>query len=178
MNYCSNCGAPVQRCVPPGNDRPRYICDSCRIVHYENPSMVVGCIPEWKDRILLCRRAIKPRHGFWTLPAGFLEKGETLAEAAERETREEAGARIEILAPFALFDLPHVSQVHLIFRARLLAPDFTKGRESLEVRLFSEKEIPWDEIAFSSSRESLRFYFSDRPEGIFPLHTGQLPPGF
>lgn len=174
MNYCSNCGSPVDRRIPPGDDRLRYVCDACRTIHYENPKVVVGCIPEWDGRILLCRRAIEPRYGFWTAPAGFLETGETLYEGARRETLEEAGARVDVLEPFTLFDLIHVSQIYLIFRARLLDADFRPGSESLEVDLFAEKEIPWDEIAFTSIRESLRLYFQDRAAGNFTLHTGQI----
>lgn len=176
MNYCSHCGSPLARRIPPGDDRPRYICDACHRIHYENPKVVVGCIPEWEDRILLCRRAIEPRYGFWTVPAGFLETGESLAEGAQRETLEEARARVEILDPFTLCDLVHVGQVYLIYRARLLDLDFGPGEESLEVGLFSEDEIPWDEIAFTSIHESLRLYFLDRTAGNFSLHTGRILP--
>lgn len=176
MNYCSNCGSTVKRRVPPGDDRPRYVCDNCHRVYYDNPKVVVGCIPEWEDRILLCRRAIEPRKGFWTVPAGFLEIGETLSEGAERETLEEANARVEILAPFTLLDITHAGQAYLIFRGRLLDTDFTPGDESLEVDLFSEDEIPWSEIAFTSIIASLRFYFKDRRTGNFSFHTGRILP--
>jgi ADP-ribose pyrophosphatase YjhB (NUDIX family) len=176
MNFCSHCGAPLDRRVPRGDDRPRFVCKTCQTIHYENPKIVVGCITEWEEKILLCRRGIKPRYGFWTLPAGFLEQGETLSEGASRETLEETGARVEILTHFTLFDLPHVSQVSLIFRARLIDPDLRPGRETLEVRLFRESEIPWNEIAFSSIKKSLQLYFKDQPVGVFPLHTGRISP--
>jgi ADP-ribose pyrophosphatase YjhB (NUDIX family) len=176
MKYCSNCGATVNRCIPPGDDRSRYVCDECNTIHYENPKIVVGCIPEWKEKILLCRRSIEPCYGLWTAPAGFLENGETVAEGARREALEEACANVEILGPYTLFDLTHVNQVYLIFRARLIDKNFKPGHESLEVKLFAEKEIPWDEIAFLSIKETLRLYFHDKNIGKFPLHTGRISP--
>ncbi|MBW2061936.1 MAG: NUDIX hydrolase [Deltaproteobacteria bacterium] len=176
MNFCRNCGAPVTLRIPPGDDRPRYICDACHIIHYENPKMVVGCIPEWEDKILLCRRAIEPRYGLWTLPAGYLENGETLSEGVRRETLEEAGARVEVTELYTVFNLIHISQVYLIFRARLLDRDFKPGKESLEVRLFGKDEIAWDDLAFTAIKETLRLYFYDRPSGAFPLHMGTIPP--
>lgn len=176
MNYCSTCGAPVRPRVPPGDDRPRYVCDRCHTIHYENPKMVVGCIPEWEDKVLLCRRAIEPRSGLWTIPAGFLENGETVIEGAKRESFEEARARVEILGLYTLFDLTHVHQVYLIFRARLLDDHYMAGEETAEVKLFEEKEMPWDEIAFPSIKKALTLYFQDRLTGVFPLHTGTIPP--
>jgi len=137
---------------------------------------VVGCIPEWEDRLLLCRRAIEPRSGLWTIPAGFLENGETVTAGAKREAFEEARARVEILGLYTLFDLTHVHQVYLIFRARLLDQKYMAGEETAEVKLFEEKEIPWDEIAFPSIKKALRLYFQDRPTGVFPLHMGTIPP--
>jgi len=175
MNYCANCGAPVRLGVAPGDDRSRYICDACRTVHYENPKMVVGCIPEWDDQILLCRRAIEPRHGLWTIPAGYLENGETLSDGTRRETIEEAGARVGALSLYTVINLTFISQVYLIFRAPLLDTDFLPGKESLEVRLFKEMDIPWDELAFSVVKETLRLYYQDRPGGTFPLHLGEIP---
>ena len=174
MNYCSHCGSPVVRRVPTGDDRPRFVCERCGIIHYENPKIVVGCIPEREDKILLCRRSIEPRFGKWTLPAGDLENGETVTEGAKRETLEEACATVEILAPYALFDLTFVNQIYLIFRSRLLNTDYGPGQESTEVRLFSEEEIPWDDLAFAVIRETLERYFMDRPTGIFPVHTGEI----
>lgn len=139
-----------------------------------NPKLVVGAIPEWDDRILLCRRAIEPRHGLWTLPAGFMENAETTAAAAARETLEEACARITVGEMFTLINVPHISQVHIVYRARLLDLDFAPGEESLEVALFSEQDIPWDRIAFRTIALTLRHYFEDRRAGRFGFHTCDL----
>jgi ADP-ribose pyrophosphatase YjhB (NUDIX family) len=174
MNFCSSCGAALEVQVPVGDDRPRHVCASCRTIHYQNPKIVTGCIPEWKDRILLCRRAIEPRYGYWTLPAGFMENGETSQDGAARETWEEARARVEVGALFSLFNLPHIDQVYLLFRARLLDLDFGPGAESLETRLVSEAEIPWDEIAFPTIHKTLELYLHDRAEGRFRLHSGDI----
>lgn len=174
MNYCSNCGAPVRLCVPPGDSLPRYVCNACRTVHYQNPKVVTGCIPEWQGRILLCRRAIEPRYGLWTLPAGFMENKETTAQAAQRETLEEANARVEIGDLFALFNLPHISQIYLMFCARLLDLDFSPGEESLEVALFQEAHIPWDQLAFLTIRDTLRHYFADRRSGAQHFHFADI----
>lgn len=176
MNYCSHCGARVELRVPEGDTLPRHVCTSCGTVHYENPKMVVGCIPEWENRILLCRRAIEPRLGLWTVPAGFMENAETTAEGAQRETLEEANARVEILGLYALFNIPHINQVYMLFRARLLDLEFSAGAESLETRLFEESEIPWDEIAFITVRRTLRHYFDDRRRGEFQFHIGTVEP--
>ena len=178
MNFCTNCGGPIKKRIPPGDDRPRYICDVCHTVHYENPKIVVGSVPEWNDKILLCRRAIEPRYGLWTLPAGYLENGETLSEGVKRETWEEARAKIEIITLYTIFNLTHISQVYLIFRSRLLDLDYKPGEESLEVRLFKEDEISWDDIAFTAIKETLKLYFKDRPTGQFPLHMGTIPPHY
>lgn len=174
MNYCSNCGNAVKLATPPGDDRPRHVCPACGTIHYENPKVVVGCIPEMDGKILLCRRAIEPRSDKWTLPAGYLENGETVAQGAQRETLEEAGARIEILAPYALFNICYVNQVYLMFRARMMDGNIKAGSESSEVRFFAEGEIPWDEIAFTVIEETLRQYFKDRPAGLFPFHIGNI----
>jgi ADP-ribose pyrophosphatase YjhB (NUDIX family) len=176
MNFCSNCGARVERCVPPGDSLPRFVCSVCGTIHYENPKIVVGCIPEWEDGILLCRRAIEPRHGLWTVPAGFMENGETTAQGAQRETLEEANARVEIVGLYALFNIPHINQVYMLFRARLLDLDFHAGAETLEARLFAESEIPWDAIAFATVRRTLQHYFSDRRAGEFHFHMGTVNP--
>ena len=160
--------------IPEGDNRPRHVCGSCGTIHYQNPKVVVGCIPEWEDKILLCRRAIEPRHGLWTLPAGFMERGESAHEGAARETLEEAHARVEILDLYTLFSLPHIDHVYLLFRSRLLDQGFGPGEESLEVRLFGEAEIPWDEIAFAVVRETLKLYFADRRSGRFPQHSGEI----
>jgi ADP-ribose pyrophosphatase YjhB (NUDIX family) len=176
MKFCSACGARVEHRVPPGDSLPRSICTNCGIIHYENPKMVVGCIPEWENGILLCRRAIEPRHGLWTVPAGFMENGETTAEGAMRETLEEANARVDILGLYALFNIPHINQVYMLFRARLLDLDFSAGAETLETRLFEEDQIPWDQIAFVTVRRTLNHYFSDRRNGEFHFHMGTIEP--
>ncbi len=176
MKYCSNCGATVAFRIPPGDSLPRHVCEQCGTIHYQNPKLVVGALAEWEDRILLCRRAIEPRHGMWTLPAGFMENDETTAQAAARETLEEACARIEVGELYTLIDVPHISQVHIIYRARLLDLDFRPGEESLEVALLREDEIPWDRIAFRSIAISLRHFFEDRRSGNWQLHTASLTP--
>lgn len=176
MNFCSHCGARVVQRVPPGDTLPRHVCDACGTIHYENPKMVVGCIPEWEDRVLLCRRAIEPRHGLWTVPAGFMENGETTVQGALRETLEEANARVEILGLYALYNIPHINQVYMLFRARLADLDFRPGAETLDVRLFKEEEIPWSAIAFATVRNTLTHYFSDRAAGDFRFHMGTIKP--
>ena len=174
VNFCSQCAAPVALRVPPGDDRPRHVCDTCGAVHYQNPKIVAGCIPEWEGRILLCRRAIEPRSGRWTLPAGFMENGETTGEAAVRETREEANARVEVDALFTCLDIPRISQVYVMFRARLVDGAFSPGAESLDARLFEEAEVPWDEIAFPAITRTLELWFRDRRGGTFGTHTGAI----
>ena len=174
MKFCSNCASPVVKRVPPGDNVPRWVCDACGEIHYQNPKLVVGALPEWQGRLLLCRRAIEPRHGLWTLPGGFMENGETTAEAAIRETLEEANARVAIGDLYSMYSLPYINQVHLLFRARLLDTDFAPGQESLEVRLFAEAEIPWDEIAFRPVKFSLEHYFADRRKGHFGFHMGEI----
>jgi len=174
MKFCSNCGAPVTLRVPPGDTLPRHVCDTCRTIHYQNPRMVVGCIPEWEDRILLCRRAIEPRHGLWTVPAGYMENGETTFQGALRETLEEANARVEIGPLYALYNIPHINQVYILFRARLLDTDVRPGAETLEVKLMTESEIPWDQIAFASVRNTLTHYYEDRRNGEYKFHMGTI----
>lgn len=174
INYCSSCGGTISLRVPPGDNLPRHVCDACGVIHYRNPRLVVGTLPVWQDRVLLCRRAIEPRRGLWTLPAGFMENGETLADAALRETREEANASIELGAMLTLISVPHVNQVHAVYRATLLDTGFAAGDETLEVRLFGEDEIPWDEIAFKTIAMTLRHYFEDRRTGSFRFHAEDL----
>ncbi|MGB5831211.1 MAG: NUDIX hydrolase [Thiohalocapsa sp.] len=174
MNYCSQCGGTLEIKVPDGDNVARHVCDACGTVHYQNPKIVVGCIPEWEDRILLCKRAIEPRLGLWTLPAGFMENGETVQQGAARETMEEAMARVEIGELYNLFNLPHINQVYMLFRSRLLNLDFGPGPESLEVELLRESEIPWEDIAFPVIRESLQFYYQDRVHGAFPMRIGDI----
>jgi ADP-ribose pyrophosphatase YjhB (NUDIX family) len=174
MKFCSACGHRVSLRIPPGDNRERFVCENCGAVHYQNPRNVVGTVPVWEEKVLLCRRAIEPRYGYWTLPAGFMEIGETTAEAAARETLEEAGARVEVQHLFSLLNVPHVHQVHLFYLARLLDLDIEAGEESLEVRLFDESEIPWDDISFPTVGQTLRFFFADREAGSYGLHTGDI----
>lgn len=176
VNFCCTCAAPVSLRIPAGDTLPRHVCDACGAVHYRNPRLVVGALPVWEDRVLLCRRAIEPRHGCWTLPAGFMENQESVAEAAERETREEACARIALDELYTMISVPHINQVHVIYRARLLDLDFAPGEESLEVALFAEAAIPWEQIAFRTVAMTLRHFFADRTQGSFVLHTGSLAP--
>jgi ADP-ribose pyrophosphatase YjhB (NUDIX family) len=174
MIYCSTCGARVIEKVPVGDDRSRFVCEACHTVHYQNPKIVAGCIPEWNGRLLLCRRAIEPRHGLWTMPAGFMENGETTEQAAARETWEEARARVENMVLYGVFSIPHISQVYMMFRAGLQSEKFAPGPESLEVRLFEEHEIPWDELAFPVVRLSLEKYYSDVRKADFPVHVESI----
>ena len=174
MNFCSNCAAPVSLKVPVGDTLPRYVCDACNTIHYQNPRMVVGCIPEWEDRILLCRRAIEPRYGLWTVPAGFMENGETTLQGAARETLEEANARVDVVQLYALYNIPHINQVYILFRARLLDTEFSAGAETLETQLFVEDEIPWEQLAFATVRNTLTHYFADRKKGEYKFHMGTI----
>jgi len=176
MNFCSHCGGPVSRQIPTGDNRPRFVCRHCHTIHYQNPRMVVGTVPEWDGRILLCRRAIAPRVGLWTLPAGYLENGETMMDGARRETREEANVELQALTPFAMFDLPFINQIYLMFRGPLASTEWRPGQESLDVRLFAEEDLPWEELAFVVIRETLECYFRDRSRGGFRLHTGTITP--
>jgi ADP-ribose pyrophosphatase YjhB (NUDIX family) len=174
MKFCPNCAAPVALRVPPGDSVPRYLCDACGSIHYQNPKLVLGCLPEWESRLLLCRRAIEPRYGYWTLPAGFMENGESTVQGAARETLEEAGARVEMLAPFSMISVPYVNQVHVFFRARLLDLDFKAGEESLEVALFEEAQVPWKDIAFRTVGLTLKHWFADRARGNFGFHAEDI----
>ncbi|KAB0584192.1 NUDIX hydrolase [Ideonella dechloratans] len=169
--HCRVCGAPTDYRVPPDDNRPRATCTACGLVHYENPLNVVGTVPVWQDQVLLCRRAIEPRHGLWTLPAGFMELGETTAEGALRETVEESGAHVELEGLFTLLNVVRVGQVHLFYRARMLDLHLDPGPETLEARLFREDEIPWDELAFRTVRETLRLFFENRRVGQYDVHT-------
>ncbi|OGA21429.1 MAG: ADP-ribose pyrophosphatase [Betaproteobacteria bacterium RIFCSPLOWO2_02_FULL_67_19] len=171
MKFCSNCAAPVVKRVPPGDSLPRWVCDQCGEIHYENPRLVVGSLPEWDGRLLLCRRAIEPRYGYWTLPAGFMENAETVGEGALRETVEEAGARVELGAAFSMISVPRVNQVHVFFLARVLDLKLKPGAETLEIRLFEESEIPWPEIAFRTVGMTLRHWFADRAGGRHGFHV-------
>lgn len=174
MKYCSACGHQVVHRIPPGDNRPRHCCDHCGTIHYQNPRMVVGTVTFWEDKVLLCKRAIEPRYGYWTLPGGFMENGETTGEGAARETLEEAGAQIELAQLYSVIDVPHVDQAHIFYLARLTSLDFVPGPESLEAKLFSEADIPWDEIAFRTGSQTLRWYFEDRQRGSFGLHSSAI----
>ncbi len=175
MKYCSHCAQPVTVEVPAGDNRPRHVCRSCGQIHYENPRVVVGCVPEFGGSILLCRRAIEPRHGYWTVPAGFMELGETLAEAAIRETWEEAEAKVELGPMFAVVDVVHARQVHVFFRGALREPGFGAGQETLESRLFLPAEVPWTDIAFPSVTIALEQYLRDPARGLGPVHLATAP---
>lgn len=172
MNYCSNCGQSVELTDIAGDTYPRYYCKSCDTIHYQNPNMVVGCLPVYKDKVLLCKRAIEPRIGYWNLPAGYLENGETAEEGAMREVWEEACAKVEIINIHSLYSIARINQIYLFFLAELPVLEFGIGEESLEVRLFAEAEIPWKQIAFTSSVHALKCYFEDRKEGKQGVHRG------
>ena len=174
IRHCRHCGAPVQYAVPADDNRERATCTVCAHIHYENPINVVGTVPVWGEQVLLCRRNIEPRYGLWTLPAGFLEMGETTAQGAVRETVEEAGANIELLSLFTVLNVVRVGQLHLYYRARLLDTRFAPGPETIEAQLFREDEIPWDELAFRTVRETLRRYFDDRRSGAFGIHCDDI----
>lgn len=174
IKHCRLCGAPAAYRVPADDNRERAICTACGEIHYENPINVVGTVPVWEQRVLLCKRNIEPRRGLWTLPAGFLELGETTEEGARRETDEEAGARIELQGLFTVLNVVHAGQVHFFYRAQLLDDRFDPGPESMEARLFAEHEVPWDQIAFRTVRETLVHFFADRTQGRFGLHVGDI----
>ena len=175
MNFCSHCGSSaLQFRVPDGDALPRFVCADCGTIHYQNPKVIVGCLPVWEDKVLLCRRAIEPRCGLWTLPAGFLENHETLEAGAMRETLEEADARVAIDGLYVLISILHVSQVYVMFRTRLMDLDFGPGSESLEVKLFAEDEIPWEQIAFRTIARTLRNFFLDRRDGHWPVRVSAI----
>ena len=175
VRFCSACGSDrIEHRIPEGDNLPRNVCATCGTIHYQNPKIVTGCLPVYGDQVLLCRRAIQPRAGMWTLPAGFLENGETSTEGAVRETREEACANVSVEGLYAVFNLPHISQVYMFFRASLLDLDFRPGWESTDVKLFHEHEIPWEELAFPVVRDTLQHYFRDRSSGVFPVRVGDI----
>jgi len=171
MNFCSECGQGVELKIPSGDNRERHVCSHCKTIHYQNPKIVAGCLPVWEDKILLCKRAIEPRHGYWTLPAGFMENEETLEQAATRESIEEANANLDITGLYTVISLPHVNQIYMLYLARLNDTNFSAGTESLEVKLFSEEQIPWDALAFRTIDFTLKRYFEDRKNNHFPVHS-------
>lgn len=172
MKYCSACGNTVRYRIPEQDDRLRYVCDSCGVIHYENPKVVVGTIPYWRDKVLLCRRAIEPQYGLWTLPAGYMENGESSLAGALRETYEEAGATLIDGQLYRLFDIPFINQIYLFYLSEMPAAHHSPGAESLETRLFTEEEIPWSELAFPVIHDVLKEFFADRDEGVFPVRAG------
>lgn len=174
FQHCKVCGAPVAYQVPADDNRPRAVCTACATIHYENPLNVVGTVPYWGEQVLLCRRNIEPRKGLWTLPAGFMELGESTADGALRETDEEAGAHVSLEGLFSVLNVVRVGQVHFFYRARMLDLHLAPGPETQEARLFSEADIPWDELAFRTVRETLRLYFADRRSGHYGVHCADI----
>jgi ADP-ribose pyrophosphatase YjhB (NUDIX family) len=173
QDFCSKCGAKLNAAVPDGDNKLRYVCSQCSTVHYENPKLVVGCVIEHQGRILLCKRSIEPRLGYWTVPGGFMELSETLAEGAARETLEEACATVELGSLLAIVDVLEAGQVHVFYRGTLVDGQYAAGEESLDARLFSPEEIPWDEIAFRSGHIALRQFLSQRETGTELVFTAQ-----
>ena len=171
MKYCSKCGTQVELKIPEGDNRARYCCVGCNTIHYQNPNVVVGTVPVKENKILLCKRAINPRYGLWTLPAGFLENGETLEQGAFRETLEETNTEVEIKSLYAIFNIPQIAQVYMLYLADLLNNSFKSTNESLEVDLFEQENIPWDNLAFPFVKIALKKYFKDRKNGNFELET-------
>lgn len=174
MNYCCQCASPVILKIPRGDHLPRYVCEQCHTIHYQNPKVITGCIAHWEEKILLCRRAIEPRYGLWTVPAGFMENSETTQQGAARETMEEAQAEVSDLQLFGVFNIPHISQVYVMFQGQMCHPHHGSTHESLETSLVSEHDIPWSELAFPVVRESLELYFSDRKKNHFSVHFGDV----
>lgn len=174
MRFCSQCGHRVELRIPTGDDRERHVCVQCETIHYQNPRVIVGCLPVAGERILLCKRAIAPRLGYWTLPAGFLENGETTLAGAQRETWEEAHAQVNNAELYRIFDLPHINQIYMFYRGELIDNRFGAGTESLEVELFLPDEIPWPQLAFPVVVETLREYIADRARGEFPIRASGL----
>ncbi|MGE4368520.1 MAG: NUDIX hydrolase [Burkholderiaceae bacterium] len=175
QKFCSQCGSTLARKIPPDDNRLRDVCDQCGAIHYQNPRNVVGVLPVWKDQILLCRRAIEPRYDKWTLPAGFMELGETTAQGAMRETQEEAGAQIELGPLYTVIDVPHAEQVHFFYLAKVLSQELYPGPESIEAAFFDIDNLPWDELAFRTVTTTLEHYVADRERGVFPLHHYGIP---
>ena len=174
MNYCSACGEKVSLLVPEGDNRQRYVCGSCKIIHYENPKVVTGCIAEWQDKILLCKRAIEPKYGLWTLPAGFMENNETNMQGAARETAEEANALVDNMQLFCVFSIAHINQVYTMYRGSLVDGEASPGSESIETALLEEDEIPWKNVAFHVINETLKLYYRDKKQGVFKTHYGDI----
>ncbi len=174
MKFCTGCGNTVALKIPEGDDRERFVCTSCEFIHYVNPRVIVGCVPVYEGKVLLCKRAIEPRLGYWTLPAGFMENGETTPQGAARETWEEARAKVSKLELYRVFDVPYISQVYMFYRCDLDNGEYGVGPESLESGLYAEDQIPWDEIAFPVVRETLKEYFEDVRQGHYPVRVSAI----
>ena len=175
MKFCSKCGSgDICLTIPEGDNRLRYVCPACKEIFYHNPNIVAGCIAEWRGKVLMCKRAIEPRYGKWTLPAGFMENDESVHEAAARETHEEATAEVTNLSLYCMYNLPHINQIYVMFRGELVEGRASPGDESLEVLLMDENNVPWDDIAFPVIRESLELYFEDQQNNNFTLHYGEM----
>ena len=174
MKFCSTCGSTVSHKIPDDDTLHRFVCDDCDTIHYQNPRIITGCLPIYNNQVLLCKRAIEPRKGWWTLPAGFMENGETAHHGAERETWEEAKADVQNMALYTLFNLPHINQVYMFFRADVIDGQHDAGIESLETRFFSEAEIPWDELAFPTISRTLKLFFADRKTNDFPVRMEDI----
>lgn len=174
MKYCSACGHDVSHRIPEGDNRLRFVCENCSTIHYQNPRVIAGCLVTYGDEVLLCRRAIEPRSGYWTLPAGFLENGETVEAGAARETWEEANARVDIVGLYTVFSLPHISQIYLFYRGELVDGSYAPGVESQQVELFNKASIPWDNLAFPVVQQTLEHYFDDRARNEYPVHTSDI----
>ena len=174
MKFCTSCGDTVILQIPIGDDRERFVCTSCELIHYSNPRVIVGCVPVYEGKVLLCKRAIEPRKNYWTLPAGFMENGETTLQGAARETWEEACARVSNLDLYRIFDVPYINQVYMFYRCDLDNGEYGVGPESLETDLYEEQDIPWDQIAFPIVAETLREFFADSPSGEFPVRVSAI----
>jgi ADP-ribose pyrophosphatase YjhB (NUDIX family) len=178
MNFCSNCAQKIIQKIPHGDNRKRFVCESCNQIYYENPKIIAGCLPIYGNRVLLCRRAIAPRKGYWTLPAGFLENEEAASEGARRETLEEANAKVNLSHLYSLFNLPHISQIYMFYIGELVNLDFSPGEESLETKLFLETEIPWEELAFPVVALTLKKYFRNKEDNAYPFTEENIPARF
>ncbi len=174
MTFCSRCGHSTKTSIPLGDHLPREVCTSCAAIHYVNPKLICGTLALWENKVLLCRRAIEPRYGLWTLPAGYMELFETMQEGAARETREEAEAEVEIEQLYCMYNIPRIGQIYVLFKANLIEGKFGAGEETIECRLFEEHEIPWQELAFPSVQQTLQHYFNDRKNNVFPMHLDTL----
>ncbi|MFC4951573.1 NUDIX hydrolase [Acinetobacter puyangensis] len=174
MSFCSCCGQPTTTKIPLGDSLPREVCTSCGTIHYVNPKVICGALVVWENKVLLCRRAIEPRYGLWTLPAGYMELFETMQEGAARETREEAEAEVDIEQLYCMYNIPRIGQIYVLFKANLIEGKFGAGEETIECRLFEEQDIPWNDLAFPSVKRTLEHYFIDRQNDEFPMHLETL----